>query len=108
VRSVFACPGPFGEMWAYETDAPRTPQGVWPLGDAPEWAFAVAADDDLRQQRVLERVGMVASADGMLPETYGPDTAAWVARHWFAWPGSLLGTLNGTYRRGGGPGSLAQ
>jgi hypothetical protein len=71
--------------------------GVWPLGDAQEWAIAMAEGDRARTDAVVARISEVASADGMLPETYDAHTGAWLARHWFAWPGSLVGLLNATF-----------
>ena len=77
--------------------------GVWPLGDAQEWAVAVATGDEERAACVAERIGRVASADGMLPETYDAGSGDWLARHWFAWPGSLVGLLNAAFLHGRGP-----
>jgi hypothetical protein len=71
--------------------------GIWPLGDAQEWAIATAEGDRARADAVVTRISEVASADGMLPETYDAHTGAWLARHWFAWPGSLVGLLNATF-----------
>jgi hypothetical protein len=39
----------------------------------------------------------------MLPETYDPTTCAWLARHWFAWPGALVGVLHQTVHHNAGP-----
>lgn len=71
--------------------------GIWPLGDAQEWAVAVAQPDWTRADAVVARITRVASADGMLPETYDSQTGDWLARHWFAWPGSLVGLLHATF-----------
>jgi hypothetical protein len=71
--------------------------GVWPLGDAQEWAIAMAEGNRARTDAVVTRIAEVASADGMLPETYDAHTGAWLARHWFAWPGSLVGLLNAAF-----------
>jgi len=77
--------------------------GVWPLGDAQEWAVAVAEGDRSRADAVVARITQVASADGMLPETYDAATGDWLARHWFAWPGSLVGLLHATIVSERGP-----
>jgi hypothetical protein len=77
--------------------------GVWPLGDAQEWIVARTIGDQDAEARLLAKFELVASDDGMLPETYDPDTGAWMARHWFAWPGSLVGLLHHTVDRGTGP-----
>jgi uncharacterized protein len=81
----------------------RHTPGVWPLGDAQEWAVATLTGDRAAARRVLTRLDHVASDDGMLPETYDPTTGAWLARHWFAWPGALVGALHLTVRDGIGP-----
>jgi hypothetical protein len=77
--------------------------GVWPLGDAQEWAVAVAEGDRSRGDAVVARIAQVAGVDGMLPETYDAGTGDWLARHWFAWPGSLVGLLHATLVDGRGP-----
>ena len=77
--------------------------GVWPLGDAQEWAVAVARGDAPRIDAVIARMTQVASTDGMLPESYDPHTGDWLSRHWFAWPGSLAGLLHATFDHGRGP-----
>jgi hypothetical protein len=77
--------------------------GVWPLGDAQEWAVAVAEEDRSRAAAVVARLEQVASADGMLPETYDVNTGDWLARHWFAWPGSLVGLMHATFVERRGP-----
>ena len=70
--------------------------GIWPLGDAQEWAVAVIQGEWARADAVVARLMQVVSADGMLPETYDPNSGDWLARHWFAWPGSLVGLLHAT------------
>lgn len=158
VRSAFACDGPYGPQWAYESDGadgrrlyhdandvptavaplwglcagadPRwqatmrfawsthnsgfvpgkhgglgsahTP-GTWPLGDAQRWIVAKTTQDRQAEADLVAKLALVTSDDGMLPETYDPHTGAWVARHWFAWPGSLMGLLHHTVHRGTGP-----
>jgi hypothetical protein len=67
--------------------------GTWPLGDIQEWVAATALGESAAARGALERLARVASEDGMLPETYDSNTGEWRARHWFAWPGALLGTL---------------
>jgi hypothetical protein len=157
IRDRFACPGPFGTQWAYETDGrgrhrryhdandlptalaplwglcrPEDPQwsatmrfafdpanpgwspgrwgglgsahtpGTWPLGDVQEWVAASLLGDGGRAERALGRLLAVAAPDGLLPETYDPDTGAWLARHWFAWPSAALAAL----ALGGGGGTV--
>jgi meiotically up-regulated gene 157 (Mug157) protein len=81
----------------------RHTAGVWPLGDAQEWAVSRALGDADREVSVTTRLAAVASADGMLPETYDEDDGSWRARPWFAWPGSLVGLLHETFDRSRGP-----
>jgi uncharacterized protein len=79
--------GRFGGLGSMHTP------GTWPLGDLQEWVAKNLLGDTAGAARALERLAQVASADGMLPETYDSDTGAWRARHWFAWPGALLALL---------------
>jgi hypothetical protein len=44
-------------------------------------------------EAALRRLVACALADGSLPEASDPATARVMARHWFAWPGALLGWL---------------
>lgn len=81
----------------------RHTPGVWPLGDAQEWVVASVTRDATREAAARSRLDTVASADGMLPETYDPGSGEWRARPWFAWPGSLVGLLDHTLTRGEGP-----
>jgi hypothetical protein len=66
--------------------------GVWPLGDVQEWIWASATGDDRRVDSVLCRLTAV-QRDGMLPEAYDQNTAAWRSRRWFAWPGAVVAAL---------------
>ena len=65
--------------------------------------MATVVGDRPTAARALARFEEVASDDGMLPETYDPSTGAWTARHWFAWPGALVGVLHRTLDDGVGP-----
>ncbi|MGH3760622.1 glycoside hydrolase family 125 protein [Actinophytocola sp.] len=67
--------------------------GTWSLGDVQELAVALATTDRDRLEAVVRRLDAVASVDGLLPETYDAGTGAWLARHWFAWPAAVIGTL---------------
>lgn len=71
----------------------RTPD-TWTLGDAQDLAFSAVTGDRDRINAVLGRLALVAGPDGLLPETYHPDTAEWTARYWFAWPGAVIGALH--------------
>jgi hypothetical protein len=79
--------GPFGGLGSLHTP------GTWPLGDIQEWAAMRMVGEPCTARRALERLVHVASEDGMLPEAYDSETGEWRARHWFAWPGALLGAL---------------
>lgn len=68
--------------------------GTWALGDAQELAVAWTLGDESRAAAVLDRLSRVHNVDGLLPETYDPDTGHWIARHWFAWPAAVLGVLH--------------
>jgi uncharacterized protein len=71
----------------------RHTPGTWPLGVIQEWVAWSLAGDELAATRALERLAALAFADGSLPEASDPDTGRALARHWFAWPGALLGAL---------------
>lgn len=90
------CTGPLGGLGSLHT------AGTWPLGDIQEWIAAAQLGDREAADRALRRLDSVAAADGLLPEAYDPQTGAWRARPWFAWPGALLGALARTvdYRHG--------
>jgi meiotically up-regulated gene 157 (Mug157) protein len=79
--------GPWGGLGSFHTP------GTWPLGDAQEWIVASATGDTEAAELAVGRLVAVASEDGLLPEAYDPETGAWTARHWFAWPAALVGTL---------------
>jgi hypothetical protein len=80
-------PGRYGGLGSVHTP------GTWTLGDVQEWAVAIVCGETTRCDAVLDRLDRVAGVDGLLPETYDPHTAEWVARHWFAWPGAAVGML---------------
>lgn len=81
--------------------------GVWPLGDAQRWAVAIATADTAAAEHAKQRLSDLASADGLLPETFDPQTGAWAARPWFAWPAALVGTLHQLIYHHAGPWSEA-
>lgn len=85
--------GRFGGLGSLHTP------GTWPLGDIQEWLVARLLDDQSGAERAAARLAAVASDDGLLPEAYDPATGEWRARHWFAWPGALLGALLADSRR---------
>jgi hypothetical protein len=87
-------PGPWGGLGSLHTP------GTWPLGDAQEWVVASAVGDVDRAERALGRLTGIAASDGLLPEAYDPETGAWTARHWFAWPAALVGALAGAALHG--------
>src|SRR5690606_11410202 len=85
-NSMFV-PGRFGGLGSAHTP------GTWSLGDAQELAVAIATGDRDRLDSVLARVAAIVGPDGLPPETYHPETGAWLARLWFAWPSAVLGSL---------------
>jgi uncharacterized protein len=79
--------GPFGGLGSAHTP------GAWALGLIQEWlAYSLAGEPD-RAAAALTRLVAAAMADGMLPEASDPATAAATARHWFAWPGAVVGAM---------------
>jgi hypothetical protein len=64
-----------------------------PTTSRPPWHHASLLGDTDRADDVLGRLLAVAAPDGLLPETSDPDTGAWLARHWFAWPSAVLAAL---------------
>ena len=80
-------PGPWGGLGSLHTP------GTWPLGDIQQWVAGSLAGDDVGAERALDRLTGVASSDGLLPEAYDPETGAWTARHWFAWPAAAAGAF---------------
>jgi hypothetical protein len=79
--------GPLGGLGSLHTP------GTWPLGDIQEWHAMRCLGDEERADRSLARLASIAGSDGMLPEAYDSHTGDWRSRHWFAWPGALLGAL---------------
>jgi meiotically up-regulated gene 157 (Mug157) protein len=71
----------------------RHTPGTWSLGLIQEWVAWSSAGDRAAAASALERLLAVAFPDGSLPETSDPDTGRALARHWFVWPGALLGAL---------------
>jgi uncharacterized protein len=79
--------GAFGGLGSHHTP------GVWPLGLIQEWVVRSLSRQPTLADAALRRLVACALADGSLPEASDPATARAVARHWFAWPGALLGWL---------------
>jgi hypothetical protein len=71
----------------------RHTPGTWSLGLIQEWVACSLAGEVEAATDALRRLVAVALSDGSLPEASDPDTGAVVARHWFAWPGALVGWL---------------
>jgi hypothetical protein len=67
--------------------------GTWPLGDVQQWTAASLLGDRRAASDALDRLIRVSATDGLLPEAYEPDTGAWRARDWFAWPSAALGAV---------------
>ena len=88
--------GPRGGLGSVHTP------GAWPLGHVQSWIVARLDGDEAMAQAALERLQADAFADGMLPESLGAGdgSAEGPIRHWFAWPGAVLGALLLLDRRG--------
>jgi hypothetical protein len=71
----------------------RHTPGTWTLGDIQAWlAFGLMGERET-SDAALARLVTAAFSDGMLPEAYDPDGSGSAVRHWFAWPGAILGWL---------------
>jgi hypothetical protein len=79
--------GPLGGLGSLHTP------GTWPLGDVQEWVAGSVWGDHGRAEAALDRLVAVSADDGLLPESYDPETGEWRARHWFAWPAAVVGAL---------------
>ncbi len=81
-------PGQRGGLGSVHTPGP------WTLGDVQDWLVGRVTADDGRRARALRRLHEVAFMDSMLPEAYSaePDPDLRI-RHWFAWPGAVIGAL---------------
>jgi hypothetical protein len=64
-----------------------------PLGDLQEIIVARVSADPARERRARERLALVETWDGLLPEAYDEGTGAVASRHWFAWPAALRALL---------------
>lgn len=80
-------PGAYGGLGSLHTP------GTWTLGDVQEWVVASLTGDRERAERALARLLAVASADGLLPKAYDPETGRSPIRPWSAWPSAALGWL---------------
>lgn len=79
--------GPYGGLGSHHTP------GVWPLGLAQEWLARSLTGQRAAAVEALRRLIACALSDGSLPEASDPATGRLVARHWFAWPGALVGAF---------------
>ena len=79
--------GPAGGLGSRHTP------GVWSLGLIQEWVARTVAGRSDEAADALRRLISCALADWSLPEASDPQTGRLAARHWFAWPGALLGAL---------------
>jgi hypothetical protein len=71
----------------------RHTPGTWTLGDIIGWlGFALMGERETADA-ALARLVAAAFTDGMLPEAYDPLGSGTAVRHWFAWPGAVLGWL---------------
>lgn len=78
-----------GRLGSVHTPAP------WPLGDIQAWLIARARHDPAGAQAAYHQLQQAAQWDGALSEAYDAGDFSVVSRHWFAWPGAMLYTLDG-------------
>jgi meiotically up-regulated gene 157 (Mug157) protein len=71
----------------------RHTPGTWTLGDILAWLAFGLMDQRATSDAALARLVAAAFTDGMLPEASDPDGSGSAVRHWFAWPGAILGWL---------------
>lgn len=68
-------------------------RGPWTLGDLQAWVVGVATRDGSLVRRAWRRLREVAFDDGLLCESYDPQTGWPHTRAWFAWPGAAAAAL---------------
>lgn len=93
MRFTFSDHNPACHTGAYGGLGSAHTPGTWPLGDVQQWVAACLLDQPQAADDAIRRLTTIAADDGLLPETYDPDTGAWQARHWFAWPSAALGAI---------------
>jgi hypothetical protein len=71
----------------------RHTPGVWTLGLIQEWLTRSLMDERDEAADALRRMLACAMTDWSLPEASDAHTGRVIARHWFAWPGAMLGAL---------------
>lgn len=80
-------PGPYGGLGSLHA------RGPWTLGDVQAWVVGVSTADPARLRRAWRRIRAVAFDDGLLCESYNPETGLPRTRAWFAWPGAAAAAL---------------
>lgn len=80
-------PGSYGGLGS--THAP----GPWTLGDLQDLVVGGCTGDRARLRRAWRRLAQVAFDDGLLCESYDPQTGRPRTRAWFAWPGAAAAAL---------------
>jgi hypothetical protein len=79
--------GPFGGLGSVHAPGP------WTLGDIQRWIVARDMGDPATENAALRRLQEVAFDDGLLCESYDPQSGVPRTRAWFAWPGAVLAAL---------------
>lgn len=80
-------PGPYGGLGSLHAPGP------WTLGDVQAWLVGASSGDPARVSRAWRRLRTVAFDDGLLCESYDPQTGQPRTRAWFAWPGAAAAAL---------------
>ncbi|MFN3284951.1 MAG: glycoside hydrolase family 125 protein [bacterium] len=80
-------PGRYGGLGSVHAPGP------WTLGDVQAWVAGVATRDGSLVRRAWRRLREVAFDDGLLCESYDPETGWPRTRAWFAWPGAAAAAL---------------
>lgn len=82
--------GPLAGLGSLHTRHP------WPLGDLQRVLAGRATGDAALEGAAWERLAMVETWDGLLPEAYDEATGSVASRHWFAWPTAVRAHLLAT------------
>lgn len=80
-------PGPYGGLGSLHAPGP------WTLGDVQSWVVGASCADPVRVRQAWRRLRRVAFDDGLLCESYDPQSGLPRTRAWFAWPGAAAAAL---------------
>ncbi|UNK19426.1 glycoside hydrolase family 125 protein [Paenibacillus sp. N3/727] len=80
-------PGRYGGLGSVHTPHP------WPLGDAQELLFSDVMKDEVRRDRIFQKLMELVQWDGLYSEAVDEETGKVQSRHWFSWPGAVISTV---------------